>query len=76
MKKSALILSLVLLGAVSSVAVAAGSEAEKKACHGDVRKFCSDVREGSGDNAFLQCLQAHREKLSSKCKGVLESNGV
>lgn len=49
---------------------------EDAACRADVRKFCAKVSEAEGSNAFLQCLQAHRARLSKPCLAVLEKHGV
>lgn len=53
-----------------------GTPEEQAACRPDVRKFCHTVKESDGSQAFLQCLQEHREKLSQKCHAVLDSHGV
>jgi hypothetical protein len=49
---------------------------EEAACHRDVRKFCRHVKAGAGNDAFLQCLQENRAKLSNACGDVLRSHGV
>ena len=69
---------LVLLTALTvsvSATFASGTPAEEAACRPDVRRFCHAVKPGSGDGAFLACLQAHREKLRRACREVLESHG-
>jgi len=33
------------------------------------------LRDGTS-NAFLQCLQANRARLTTRCRAVLESHGV
>jgi hypothetical protein len=53
-----------------------GTPQEQAACRPDVRKFCHAVKPGSGNGAFLSCLQASRAKLSKACLTVLENNGV
>ena len=53
-----------------------GTPQEEAACRRDTRKFCRHVKAGAGDNAFLQCLQAHRSKLSRACNAVLQSHGL
>lgn len=63
--------------AVSAPAFAqSGTPEQRDACAPDVRRFCHMLREQDGTNAFLQCLQAHRERLRPPCRYVLESNGV
>ncbi|PPQ40528.1 hypothetical protein SAMN06265338_102158 [Rhodoblastus acidophilus] len=74
-KMGAAILSLLLTGAASS-AFAAGTKEQEDACRPDVRRYCHQVHPDAGDDAFLTCLQAHRAKLTPKCRNVLESNGV
>jgi hypothetical protein len=76
MKTMALMLSFLLIGGGASVAQSAGRSAEETACRPDVRRFCHRLHPDAGDNAFLECLQANRAKLSPKCRSVLESNGV
>jgi hypothetical protein len=61
----------------STIALAqSGPPEEQAACRADVRRFCHKLTEADGTNAFLQCLQAHRERLASPCRAVLESHGV
>jgi Cysteine rich repeat len=76
MSMRTLLMSAALI-AVSSVAMAqSGTPEERAACRPDVRRFCYKIREGDGSNAYLHCLQQHREKLSRRCRAVLESHGV
>ena len=65
------------LAAVSSSALAqlAGTPQEQAACRPDVRRFCYKVTENQGTNAYLQCLQEHRSRLSAGCRAVLENHG-
>jgi hypothetical protein len=65
-----------LLGADSIAVAQSGTPEEQAACRPDVRRFCYRVQEGDGSNAYLQCLQAHRDRLSARCRSVLESHGV
>jgi hypothetical protein len=65
-----------LLGASSIAFAQSGTPAEQAACRPDVRRFCYQVREGDGTSAYLQCLQEHRDRLSARCRAVLESHGV
>jgi hypothetical protein len=71
-------LAAVALGALSTTATAqfSGTPAEQAACRPDVRRFCYKVPENQGANAFLQCLQEHRNRLSAGCRNVLEGHGV
>lgn len=53
-----------------------GTPEEQAACRPDVRKFCHTITPDQGNDAFLQCLQAHRDKLSQRCRAVLDGHGV
>ncbi len=71
-----ILLSAAMIG-LSTIAIAqSGTPDEQAACRPDVRRFCYKVKEADGTNAFLQCLQEHRAKLSPPCRAVLESHGV
>jgi hypothetical protein len=64
------------MAASASAQQPSGTPEEQAACRPDVRRFCSKIKQEEGSDAFLQCLQAHRDKLSQKCRAVLESHGV
>lgn len=71
-----LVLALALaVAAVATIAQAGGTPEEQAACRPDVRRFCHTIPPGSGDGAFLACLQEHRTKLRRACREVLESHG-
>ena len=53
-----------------------GTPEDRAACRRDVRKFCRHIKASTGNDAFLQCLQEHRAKLSKACGQVLRSHGV
>ena len=62
--------------AVSSLAFAkSGTPQEQAACRPDVRRFCHTVKEQDGDDAFLACLELHRDELSVACRNVLKDHG-
>ena len=62
--------------AVSSSAFAeSGTPQEQAACRPDVRRFCHTVKEQDGDDAFLACLELHRDNLSTACRDVLKDHG-
>jgi hypothetical protein len=66
-----------LLTTLATTALAqSGTPDEQAACRADVRKFCSKTSEAEGSNAFLQCLQAHKARLSKNCLAVLEKHGA
>lgn len=75
MKIRIVALSLVLVS-LAGAARAGGTAEQEAACRPDVRKFCHKVPQGSGDDVYLACLQANRQKLSTPCRQLLESNGV
>ncbi len=54
----------------------AGTSEENAACRRDTRRLCRHIKAGAGNNAFLQCLQQHREQLGSGCRQVLEAHGM
>jgi hypothetical protein len=62
--------------AVSSLTFAqSGTTQEQAACRPDVRRFCHAVREQDGDEAFLSCIELHRDSLSKACRAVLKDHG-
>jgi hypothetical protein len=74
-------LATMILGA-STAAYAAesgnsdmGTPEQREACGPDVRKFCHKVKESDGPDAYLQCLELNRSKLSARCVGMLQSYG-
>jgi hypothetical protein len=75
MKISRLLLSAVFF-IISSLALAAsGTPKEQDACRPDVRRFCHMIKEQDGDEAFLGCLELHRDDLSQACRSVLQDHG-
>jgi hypothetical protein len=61
---------------VSSMALAnSGTPAQQAACRTDVRKFCHNLKESDGDDAYLQCFELHRDDLSKTCDAMLKSYG-
>ena len=72
---SKLLLSAAFVG-VSSLALAqSGTPKEQDACRPDVRRFCHMIKEQDGDDAFLRCLELHRDVLSEACRNVLQDHG-
>ena len=76
MSVRALLVSAALIGASSIAMAQSGTPEEQAACRPDVRRFCYKVQESDGSNAYLECLQQHRARLTSRCRAVLESHGV
>ena len=68
-RKTLLTLALVSL---SSLAYAqSGTPEQQAACRGDVRRFCSKLPKGAGDQDYEQCLRMNQAKLSAKCRKVI-----
>jgi hypothetical protein len=65
----------VLLIALATTARAdqKGTPDEREACRRDVVKLCKGVP--PEDFAMLDCLKAHRVRLSAACRVVLETHG-
>jgi len=56
---------------VSYAAFAQGTPQQRAACRPDVVKFCK----GKGDDAgvLLNCLEDNKDKISDKCRKVIEA---
>lgn len=74
--KKAVLIAVMLTGASATTALAGDRAADEAACRPDVRRYCHHLHPDAGDNAFLNCLQAYRARLSPKCLKVLTDNGV
>jgi hypothetical protein len=70
-----LILIVALIGAASSPAFAQyrGNQAEQAACRRDAVHFCRGI---SDDAQVQNCLVAHRNRVSARCRQVLQSHGL
>jgi hypothetical protein len=75
------LLATMILG-VSTIAFAQtgdsqnmGTPEQRDACGPDVRKFCHKIKESDGQDAYLQCLELNRSKLSARCVSMLQSYG-
>ncbi len=76
MKKVIFMLPLLLIGfSAQGRELLGGTPEQQASCRPDVRRFCYKIHEDAGDSAFLACLQAHRARLSRKCRTMLESHG-
>ena len=64
-----LVVAASLIGAGGACAQS-GTPQEQAACRPDVRKFCAYVN-GSDNQKYRDCLQAHFQELSQKCQQVL-----
>jgi hypothetical protein len=72
----ALMLALLCAGQSSGFAQSghAGTPQEQQACSRDASRFCR--KQLGDDGAIQQCLQQHRNKLSSSCQKVFQSHGM
>ena len=75
------LLAMMIFGVASTAAYAQsggsdmGTPEQREACGPDVRKFCYKIKESDGPDAYLQCLELNRSKLSARCVGMLQSYG-
>jgi hypothetical protein len=60
----------VLLSAPLAAALAQGTPQQRAACRPDVVKFCKGKGEDPG--VLLSCLEENKDKLSDKCRKVIE----
>ena len=60
----------VLVSAPLSAAFAQGTPQQRAACRPDVVKFCK----GKGDDpgVLLSCLEENKDKITDKCRKVIE----
>jgi Cysteine rich repeat len=62
----------VLACAPLSAAFAQGTPQQRAACRADVVKFCKGKGEDPG--VLLSCLEDNKDKISEKCRKVIEQN--
>jgi hypothetical protein len=67
-------IAAMIMSVPSGALAQSGTPEQRAACRPDVRRFCYMVRESDGTNAYLECLQAHRARLTAPCRAMLESN--
>ena len=72
---SKLLLSAAFLAVSSAAFAQSGTPEEQAACRPDVRRFCHAIKVQDGDEAFLACLELHRDELSVACRSVLKDHG-
>ena len=53
-------------------AFAQGTPQQRAACRPDVAKFCKGKGEDPG--VLLSCLEENKDKISEKCRKVIEQN--
>jgi hypothetical protein len=77
--RSVFLATMILSASTAAYAQSSGSEMgtpeQRDACGPDVRKFCYKIKESDGQDAYLQCLELNRSKLSARCVGMLQSYG-
>ena len=59
---------------VSTAAFAQGTPQQRAACRPDVAKFCKGKGEDPG--VLLQCLEDNKDKISQKCRNVIEEKPI
>jgi hypothetical protein len=74
MKLTGLLSVLVLIGFSSAADAESGTKEEQAACRPDVRKFCSSLPKGSGEQEYRNCLQFNFAGLSPKCQAVITAH--
>jgi hypothetical protein len=72
---SRLLLSAAFVAVSSLTFAQSGTPQEQAACRPDVRRFCHTLKEQDGDEAYLECLELHRDDLSVACRNVLIDHG-
>lgn len=76
MRYIAPISALVCLATIASAQSSQiGTPEQRAACAPDVRRFCHQLKEADGADAYLQCLELNRSKLSVRCVTLLQSYG-
>jgi len=66
---SSAIAGILALGAMTAFAAEDIVESARAGCQKEITSFCKDVTPGEG--RVLQCLAAHKDKLSNRCNYVL-----
>jgi Cysteine rich repeat len=66
---SSAIAGILALGAMTASAAEDIAESARAGCQKEITSFCKDVTPGEG--RVLQCLAAHKDKLSNRCNYVL-----
>jgi hypothetical protein len=62
----------VFLSAPLAPAFAQGTPQQRAACRPDVVKFCKGKGEDPG--VLLSCLEENKDKITEKCRKVIEEN--
>ena len=70
-----LLLSAAFISVSSLTFAQSGTPEGQAACRPDVRRFCHAIKVQDGDEAFLRCLELHRDELSVTCRNVLKDHG-
>ena len=62
--------AVLALSTVPTLALAQGTPQQRAACRPDVVKFCKGKGEDPG--VLLGCLEDNKDKISEKCRKVIE----
>ena len=49
-----------------------GTPEQRAACSPDVRRFCYQLGKDADSSAFLHCLQMNHDRLSERCRVVID----
>lgn len=70
---AAIVLSLAGAAQIGAADASAYSEAVRKHCRADYKKYCGEY--GLETNALRNCMDRHRDKLSDACVRALVQSG-
>ncbi len=65
-------LSALLLTLAGGAFAEDGTPEQRAACTPDVRRFCYQLGKDAGSSAFLHCLQTNHDRLSERCRVVID----
>jgi hypothetical protein len=67
-----LVLSTLFFTTAAAADEDTGTAEQRAACTPDVRKFCFDLPKTSHPSEYAHCLFQHHDKVSEKCRNVLD----
>ena len=70
-----LTLALILSATATGAFAQGGTPQEQAACRHDATRFCRTVLKESEERVSA-CLEAHKDRLSRRCREVLRSHGL
>jgi hypothetical protein len=65
----------ITLGSCSMALADSGTPQQRAACAPDVRRFCQNLKDSDGDDAYLKCFELNRDDLSKPCSDMLKGYG-